>query len=152
MRTPSQVDRLFAERAAAVKAGVPASLTPQHAAAEAAQEADGTDAAEQRRRRVQHEADPYPVDVPEVAEVDLADLGKRFTQAVDTPGGYPPMRPVSAEDFRRRPATAGHAAYSPGYEQPGRPVPVPPGALAPGMISRPLLTDGRARPNMPEAC
>lgn len=151
MRTRSEVDRLFTARTIALKGDVPAGLTPQHSAAEAAVDADGDEDAERLRRRIQHEADPYlhEDDLPEVAH---ADLPKAFDQAVNVPEGYPPMRPVHAEDFRRAPATAGHAAYSPGYKQPGRAVPVPSAALTPGMVARPLLTDGRSRPCAPEAC
>ena len=146
MRTPSQVDRLFAERAAAVKAEVPASLTPRHSAAEAAVNAEDDKEAERRRERVQHLAEPYPVEVP---EVDCADLGKRYREAFDTPDGYPPMHLVRAEEFRRAPIAADHAANSPGYAPPGRAVPVPSATISAGMIARPLLTDGRSRP---EAC
>jgi hypothetical protein len=131
----------------ALKAGAP---TPGHSAAEGAVGADSvTDDAERRRRRVQHEADPYadPAEVPEVAHADLA---KRFDQAYDTPDGYPRLRPVHPEQFRRGPITGGEAAYSPGYEAPARPVPVPSATLAPGMISRPLITGGQSRPCAPE--
>lgn len=141
MLTKWQVVRKFAAQALKAEA-----LTPQHSAAEAAQEADE---AGRRRDRIQHEADPYlhEDDLPEVAHVDLP---KAFNQAVDVPEGYPPMRPVNAEDFRRRPATTGHAAYSAGYEVPGQAVPVPSATLAPGMATRPLLTDGQSRPCAPE--
>jgi hypothetical protein len=144
-----ETDRQYAARALALKAEA---LTPQHSAAEAAVDAgdeDGEDAKRRRREHIQHEVDPYPVDMPEVAH---ADLPKAFDQAVDVPEGYPPLRPVHAEQFRKGPATAGHAAYSPGYAPPGRAVPVPLATLAPGMISRPLLTDGQSRPCAPEAC
>jgi hypothetical protein len=140
-----EVDRQFAARALALKAEA---LTPAHAAAEGAVEAEGDEDAKRRRRRVQHEAEPYPIEVP---EVDCADLGKRYREAFDTPDGYPPMRLVDAEQFRRGPATAGHAADSPGYGPPGQAVPVPSVTLAPGMVTRPLLTDGRSRPCAPEA-
>ena len=79
------------------------------------------------------------------------DLGKRFSQAYDTPDGYPRLQQVSAESFRRGPVTAGEAAYSPAYEAPGWSVPVPSAVLGPGMIARPLLTDGHSRPCAPEA-
>jgi hypothetical protein len=112
-------------------------------------EADEAGGAERRRRRVQHDADPYPVEgLPEVAH---ADFPKAYDQAVDVPVGYPPLRPVHAEQFRRRPVAVGHAADSPGYGPPGQAVPVPTSAPTPGMISRPLLTDGRSRPCAPEA-
>jgi len=117
---------------------------------DAAGEAQGGEDAKQRRReRVQHEVDPYLHEAP---EVDCVDVPKAYNQAVDVPEGYPPLRPVHAEQFRRGPVTADHAAYSPGYAAPGRPVPVPAAALAPGMASRPLPADGRAAPCAPEAC
>jgi hypothetical protein len=146
MLTRSQVDRQFAAQALMAEA-----LTPQHSAAEAAQGADEAGDARRRRERIQHEADPYlhEDDLPEVAHVDLP---KAFDQAVNIPEGYPPLRPVHAEQFRRRPVAAGHAADSPGYGAPGQAVPIPSATLAPGMISRPLLTDGQSRPCAPEAC
>ena len=147
MLTRSQIDRKFALKAEA--------LTPLHSASEAVVDAEGTDGpdeAELRRERIQHLADPYPADLPEVDEVDVAELGKRFNQAVDVPEGYPAMRPVHAEQFRRAPIAAGHEANSPGYAPPGRAVPVPSATLAPGMIVRPLLTDGQSRPCAPDAC
>jgi hypothetical protein len=147
MLTRSQIDRKIAERALKAEA-----LTPQHSAAEAAVGAGDDEDAKRRRDRVRHEADPYPADVPEVAEVDLADLGKRFTQAADVPEGYPPMRPVHAEDFRRAPIAADHQANSPGYAPPGQAVPVPSATLSAGMITRPLLTDGQSRPCATGAC
>ena len=85
-------------------------------------------------------------------ELDCAELGKRYSQAVDVAEGYPAMRPVHAEQFRRGPATAGHAANSPAYGPPGQAMPVPSATLAAGLITRPLLTDGQARPCAPEAC
>lgn len=146
MLTTYQMDRQFAAQALKAEA-----LTPQHSAAEAAQEADEAGRAERRRQRVQHEADPYlhEADLPEVAH---ADLPKAFNQAVDVPEGYPPMRPVHAEQFRRGPVAAGHEANSPGYAPPGHAVPIPSATLAPGMATRPLLTDGQSRPCAPEAC
>src|SRR6266567_4622668 len=130
MRTRYQVDRQAA--AVALKTGMP---TPGHAAAEAGLAADEAGheaghedqarAARRRRERVQHEAEPYPDEVPDVDRFDVGELGKLHTQAVDVPEGYPPMRLVDAEQFRRGPAAAGHAANSPGYAAPGRPVPVP---------------------------
>lgn len=115
-------------------------VTPQHAAAQAAQAADeaGPDEAERRRQRVQHLADPYPADLPEVDEVDLAEVGKRYNQAYDTPAGYPAMRPVRAEQFRQ------------GRVTPGQPMPVPRETLAPGMVTRPALSDGHARTSAPD--
>jgi hypothetical protein len=143
MLTPAQIDKKFAARALKAEA-----LTPGHSAAEGAVGAD--DDAEQLRRRVQHEADPYlhEDDLPEVAR---ADLGKRYNEAFDVPSGYPPMRTVDAEQFRRGPITVGEAAYSPAYSQPGRAVPVPTATLAPGMATRPLLTGGRSRACAPGA-
>lgn len=149
MLTKSQIDKKFAEQALKAEA-----LTPQHSAAEAgldAEDTEGPGEAERRRERVQHLAEPYPPDLPEVDELDCAEMGKRYRQAADTPVGYPSMGSVDPERFRRGPL-AGHAALSPGYEQPGRPVAVPSATLAPGMITRPPLTDGRSRPCAPEAC
>ena len=79
------------------------------------------------------------------------DVGKMYQDALDMPAnpGYPAMRPVNPEMFRRGPVAAGEAAYSPGYAAPGRAVPVPSAVLAPGMITRPLLTDGQSRPCAP---
>ena len=54
------------------------------------------DQAEEARRRVQHQAEPYPPDVPEVAH---ADLGKLYRQAVNAPDGYPPFGHVNPEAF-----------------------------------------------------
>ena len=146
-----ETDRQYATRAAALKAEA---LTPAHAAAEGAVEAeDGEDAKRRRRERIQHEVDPVDPGGPylhEVPEIAHADVPKAFNQAVDVPEGYPPLRPVHAEQFRRGPATEGHAAYSPGYGAPGQAVPVPSATLAPGMVTRPLLTDGQSRPCAPE--
>ncbi len=140
MLTRYQVDRQFAAQALKAEA-----LTPQHSAAEAGM--DDEETARRRRDRVQHEADPYlhEEDLPEVAH---ADLPKAFDQAVDVPSGYPAMRPVCAEEFRRGPLTAGQEAYSAGYG-PGQAFPVPSATLAPGMITRPVLTDGQSRPAAP---
>jgi hypothetical protein len=151
MLTRTQMDRKFAARA--LKAAE--ALTPAHAAAEAGLDADGTecpDEAELRRERIRHLADPYPPDLPEVDQLDVAEVGKRFNQAFDTPDGYPPLRPVNAEQFRRPPGAPGHAADSPGYGPPGRPVPVPSATLTAEMISRPALLAGQSRPCAPEAC
>jgi hypothetical protein len=148
-----EAERQWQARALALKAEA---VTPAHSAAEGAMDADeaedGEDAKRRRRERVQHEADPYLHEAPEVDCVDVAEAGKLRIEAVDVPVGYPPMRLVDAEQFRRGPATAGHAADSPGYAPPGRPVPVPSATLSPGMISRPPLGDGQARPRAPEAC
>ncbi len=142
------IDQQARERAFKARAGAQAQVpTPQHAAAAAANEyaGDVEEDAEARRRRsrVQHVVDPPPEVVPEVVP---ADLGKRYTQAYDTPSGYPQPGRVSPEDFRRGPVTGDHAAYSPGYAPDARPVPVPSAAVSAAAISRPLLTDGRARP------
>ena len=96
------------------------------------------------RRRIQHQAEPYPPEAPEVAE---ADLGKRYNQAHDIPSGYPQPARVTAGDFRRGPITGDHAAYSPGYSPSARPVPVPSATLSAAAITRPLMTDGRAAPS-----
>jgi hypothetical protein len=145
-----ETDRQFAAWAIALKAEA---VTPQHSAAEAAVDAEDVEDAKRRRReRIQHEVDPvdpYLHDAPEAAH---ADLPKAYDQAVDVPEGYPPLRPVHAEQFRKRPVTASHAAYSPGYGPPGRAVPVPSATLAPGMVTRPLLAGGQSRPCAPEAC
>jgi len=144
MLTRGELDQRYEERARVLKAQA---VTPQHSACEAAEDAD---AAERRRRRVQHEADPYPVEAPEVVE---ADLDKVYRQASDAPTGYPPMVPVvSPEDFRKGPITADHAAYGPGYQPPAYGAPVPSAALTPAMITRPLLEGGQSRPCAPEAC
>jgi hypothetical protein len=146
MLIPSEIDKKFAQKA-------PGAATPAHSAAEAeVSEAGGDEETAGRlRERIQHEADPYLHEAPEVDCLDVSELGKFRTEAVDVPAGYPPMRPVTAEQFRRGPATAGHAANSPGYAPPGRPVPVPSATLAPGMVTRPLLTDGRAAQCAPGA-
>jgi hypothetical protein len=143
MLTPGEIDRIIEQRALKAEA-----LTPAHSAAEAAMggEDDDEGQAEELRRRIQHQAEPYPLEVPEVAE---ADLGKRYSQAWDAPSGYPPLRQVSAEEFRRGPVTAGEAAYGVNYEPPARPVAVPSATLDPGMISRPLLTAGQSLPCAP---
>lgn len=153
-----QIRQAAEQRDRLLKAQETAKLpTPGHSAAAAANEYahDNAEAAEAQRRRarVQHEVDPYPDEAPGVDEVDLAELGKRYNQAFEggTPEDYPPMRPVRAEQFRRAPATAEHAACSAAYENPGRPVPVPSETLKPGMVTRPLLTDGRSRPSAPRA-
>jgi hypothetical protein len=147
-----EIDRKFDRQARLAKAARPP--TPAHAAAEAANEyaADDAEAAEAGRRRehVQHEVDPIPQEMPEVAGFDVS---KMYRDALDMPGhpGYPAARPVSAESFRRGPVVAGEAAYSPGYQPAGQPVPVPASTLAPGMATRPPLSDGQARPCAPGA-
>jgi hypothetical protein len=148
-----EIDRKFDEQARLYKTAEPP--TPGHAAAEAANEyaADNEEAAqaERRRRRIQHEVDPYLHEAPEVASFDV---GKMYRDALDMPEnpGYPAMRPVSAESFRRVPVIAGEAACSPGYDTPGLAVPVPSATLSAAAIARPLLTDGQSRPCAPEAC
>jgi hypothetical protein len=117
-------------------------VTPQHSAAEAGQAADeargGEDAKRRRRERIQHEADPVDPYLHEAPEVAYADLPKAYDQAVNVPEGYPPMRPVHAEQFRQERVT------------PGQPMPVPREALAAGLITRPALADGHARVRAPE--
>lgn len=141
--------------------------TPGHAAAEAALgcaevsaagqyagDADGSAEAQRRRARVQHEVDPFAGDddgreTDHMDEAALADLGKRFrgsADVADIPAGYPPFRPVSAEQFRDGPVTADHASYGAGYRAAPRVVPVPQGTLSAAAITRPLMTDGRSSP------
>jgi hypothetical protein len=103
---------------------------------------DEEDQAEEARRRVEHEADPYLHEAPEVAE---ADLGKRFSQAFDVPSGYPAPGRVDPEAFRRGPIVAGEAAYGVGYASSARPMPVPSATLSAAAVSRPLMTDGQSR-------
>ena len=151
MLTPFELEQRLEQRARILKAEA---LTPQHAAAEAAMgacddEEDQAEEAEEVRRRVQHEADPYLHDAPEVAH---ADLGKRFDQAYDTPAGYPQMGAVSPETFRRGPIVTGEAAYGPGYCPPARRVPVPSATVSAAAIARPLMTGGQSRPCAPEGC
>lgn len=151
MLTNAEFDRVIDRRDLVRKAEVP---TPSHsearAAVEYAEDQEEIAEAERRRRRVQHEVDPYPEDVPEVVH---ADLDKVFRQAEGgVPAGYPPMRQVSAEEFRRGPITVGESAYSPAYDSTARLVPVPPAPPAAGMIGRPLITDGQSRPCAPEVC
>ena len=150
MKTRAAIDQMW-DRQALKAAQAARSLTPGHAAAEGALDADDeNERARRRRERVQHEVDPYMHEAPEVASFDV---GKMYRDGLDMPAnpGYPAMRPVSPEAFRRGPVIAGEAAYSAGYAVPGRAVPVPSAILAPGMISRPLLTDGQARPCAPES-
>jgi hypothetical protein len=102
-------------------------LTPQHSAAEAALDVpdDDEDQAEEARRRVQHEADPYPADAPEVHD----GLGKAYRDAVPGPGNFPVPSPVDMTGFQRPPLTAGQPAASPDWEPP-RQSPLPPVVLA----------------------
>jgi hypothetical protein len=97
--TPYEIGQRIAQRAQMSKAEA---LTPAHSAAEAAMgtgdDDDEAEAAKRLRRRVQHEADLYPPEVPEVAH---ADLGKLYRQAVNVPEGYPPFGHVNPEAFRR---------------------------------------------------
>jgi hypothetical protein len=147
MLTRFQVVRLAAERARVLKAEA---LTPLHAASEAMHDAGGDDEAERRRRRVQHEADPYPVEAPEVA---VADLDKAFRQASDVATGYPPMAPpLSADMFRRGPVTSGEASYGADYDVPGWSVRVPRGTLEASTISRALISEGQSRACTPGGC
>jgi hypothetical protein len=76
VRIPLEIDQMYTRRA--LKAA--GSLTPGHAAAESTVEAaDEDELARRRREHVQHEAEPYPDDAPEVAH---ADLGKRLQRRV----------------------------------------------------------------------
>jgi hypothetical protein len=149
MLTPGELDRVIDQRDRVLKVTVP---TPAHSEAMAANEygagQEEIAEAERLRRRVQHEVDPEP----EAAEVAEADVDKVFRQAAGgVPTGYPPLRQVSAEEFRRGPVTAGHATYGVNYDLSARPAPVP-SAMNVAVVSRPLLTDGRSRPCAPEAC
>lgn len=102
------------------RAAKAAALTPQHAAAEAAMESrdDDEDQAAGARRRIQHEADPHPPDVPEVVHADLDELYRQG--AVSTPEGYPPFshvtprRPAGARSPRARQHTAPATPRRPG--------------------------------------
>jgi hypothetical protein len=107
--------------------------------------------AQRRRSRIQHEAEPFTGDDDgrHMDEAALADLGKRFRDAADTPSGYPVMGPVSAEQFRDGPITRDHASYGASYEAAPRVMPVPTATISAGAITRPLLTDGRSRPGAP---
>lgn len=118
MLTPAEFSRQCDERDRALKGGV----TPLHSACEAGMDGpdDEEDQGEEVRRRVQYQADPV---LPDLPEVSVADLGKRFSQAFDTPSGYPAMSTVNPEAFRRGPIVTGEAAYSPGHDPSARPVP-----------------------------
>jgi hypothetical protein len=144
MRCQFETDQLLARQALLRKAAAEAeAVTPLHSASEAAL---GTHSEQdedmQRRRRLQHQADPYP---PEAPHVETADLGKLYRDAVSTPSGYPDFGFVNPEQFRRGPITAGESAYSPGYDPSARPVPIPSGTLSAAAGARPLLTDGQSR-------
>jgi hypothetical protein len=102
--------------------------------------------AERRRERVQHEAEPYPDDVPEVVQ---ADLDKAFRQAPDVAAGYPPMAPPPSADMFRRPLVSGHASPGVDYEPPSVSVHVPRGVLKASTVSRALITGGQSRPCAP---
>jgi len=105
-----------------LKTGAP---TPGHAAAEGAvcaDDPDETDLAERRRLGIQHEADPYPAEAPEVAR---ADLGKVHGGLYTFPPDYPVPDQVDVTDFQRPPLAAGHQVLSPGYE-PARTAPQAP--------------------------
>jgi len=117
--------------------------------------------AQRRRSRIQHEADPYASDSDDdgcvMDEAIVADLGKRFRNAYDTPSGYPVMDQVDAEMFRRGPTVAGEAAYGPGYAgfaPDACPVPVPSATVSAAAITRPLITEAshplRGRVNLRE--
>jgi hypothetical protein len=147
-----EIDRKFDEQSRLSKTAQP--LTPGHAAAEAANEyaAANEEAAEaeRRRRRIQHEVDPYLHEAPEVASFDV---GKVYRDALNVPEhpDFPAPGPVNPEMFRRGPVVAGESAYSPGYAAPGQAVPVPSVTLAPGTATRPLLSDGQAQAAAPQA-
>lgn len=107
MLSPLEFDRLCEQRALALKAAQPP--TPGHSAAAAATEyaddvAENAEA-QRRRSRVQHEATPYAGDDDDAACVAEPDVDKRLRDAADSPSGYPPLRQVSAEEFRRGPVT-----------------------------------------------
>lgn len=147
MLTPWEIDLRIAQRDRAAKA---AGLTPQHSACEAGLgDGDGEeDQAEAARRRIQHEADPVPPDAPEVEHIDV---GKLYRQAFSAPSGYPAMRQVDAEQFRRGTVTGGEAAYGPDYDVSAQPVPVPDGTLDAAAICRAPLAGGLSRPSA-EGC
>lgn len=153
MLTPWEFDRSCEQRTLALKAAQPP--TPGHSAAAAANEYAGDTAADadaqRTRSRVQHEVDPYLGDDDD-CEMDAAvaaDLDKAYRQASDAPSGYPHMTQVNPEMFRRGPVRTGQAAYGPEHDVPSWTVPVPSATLTPGMISRPLITDGQSRPCAP---
>jgi hypothetical protein len=104
--TPWEINRKIDKRARVLKAAQAA--TPLHSACEAAEDTDGEPEAERRRARIQHLAEPYPPEVPEVA---AADLDKAYREASDVPSGYPLMEPVNPEMFRRGPVRAGQSAH-----------------------------------------
>src|SRR5690349_12175239 len=141
MLTPWEVDLHIEQQALKAQA-----ITPQHATVEGAMDGagGGEDQAGEARRRVQHLAEPYPPDMPKVAEADVDQL---FNQAVNVPTGYPRPGHVSPEAFRRGPVDAGEAAYGVSYDVSARPVPVPAGTLAAAAVRRPPLADDHARPS-----
>jgi hypothetical protein len=143
--TQQILDRQARERVFKAQAQARDAAPPPHSAAEGLADLGEAGEDERRRERIRH-ADPYPPDAPEVAH---ADLGKRFTDAIDVPTGYPPMRPVSAEMFRDGPVTADHASYGAAYEASPRVVPVATATVSAAAITRPLLTDGRSRDSAP---
>lgn len=117
------------------------SLTPAHAAAEGAVD-EGAETAEQLRRRVQHEADPYtePAEAPGAAAL-------KTSGAYEVPSEYPQLRQLSPEVFRQGPITAGHDALSPGYEPPLSPLPAVADHPGPGCFARtPMPGTGTGSP------
>ena len=145
MLTRTEVDRKFARQVLKDGTGTPLHsaaerallVTPQPADADSARE-DGTGSQEQAERgrdRIQHEADPYLHEVPDVEWVDLdglEKLSKAFRDADSTPSGYPPMRLMDAEDFRSGP--------------PGQVVPLPavPRSPNPGITDSTLFSRPRS--------
>ena len=147
MRSPFEVEQILARQALRKAAAAAEAVTPLHSASEAALDAPSEQDEDMRqRRRLQHQADPYP---PEAPHVEHADLGKLYRDAVNTPSGFPDFGHVNPEQFRRGPITAGEAAYSATYDPSARPVPVPTGTLNAAAITRPLMTDGQSRPCAP---
>ena len=149
MLTPWEVDRRLEQRALALKAGT---LTPAHAAAEAEVDAgdhgepDDPDEATQRRRRVQHQADPY---LPEIPGGRLRGPG----QGLPRPGRcgrairLPAVRPGKPGDVPPRAGHPGRGGLQPGsYDTSAAPVPIPRGTISAAGFSRPLLTEGQSRP------
>lgn len=66
-----------------------------------------------------------------------ADLDKAYGQAYSTPSGYPQLRRISAEEFRRGPITAGRAANAVNYDPP-RPWAVPSAMLGAAALNSSL--------------
>jgi hypothetical protein len=88
MKTPLEIDRIWNQQALKTAQ----SLTPGHAAAEAAVEAaDQDELARRRREHIQHEVDPIPQEPPEVASFDV---GKMYRDALSVPANpdYPAPR------------------------------------------------------------